>query len=725
MREEREIQLWGGLECTVNRVGDRYHDQFEKSGHLGRPEDLERVADLGIRTLRYPILWERTAPDSPDRLDWSFADERLQRLRQRNVAPIAGLVHHGSGPRYTNLLDDGFATGLAKHALAVAERYPWIDAYTPVNEPLTTARFSALYGHWYPHATDPLSFAKALLNQVKATVLSMEAIRRVNPRAQLVQTDDLGKTHTTRPLSYQADFDNERRWLTWDLLGGRVDRFHPMWDELVGSGIGEHELGWFLDHVCPPDVVGVNYYLTSERFLDHRIDRYPAETHGTNDFDQFADVEAIRVLADGIDGPSALLNEAWNRYRLPIAVTECHLGCTREEQVRWLRYVWTEAQRSRDEGVDVRAVTVWSMFGAHDWCSLLTCDRNRYEPGVFDLRSPQPRPTALANAVAALASGQTLPTEGEGWWERPIRLIYPPVLTGKGIGTESAKGNEVKRRPLLIVGGQNGLEKTFAALCELRGLGSVLLEQGDIDLWDTASVRQALEGLQPWAVVCTQSNADRQGDRSVTAMAALAAECAKVGAKLVVFSSPSVFDGRKSTPYVESDSATPFDDQGRADLLLEEVVLNGGPSTMVVRMGALFGSDDRSGHVQRHLRALLRGKPFMAASDVVFSPTSMSDLVNATLDLLLDGVEGLIHLANVRKISVADFVRSVAEHAGLDGSLVVEAPHVHLSPKHARSLNTALASERAWVMPLLEDALVRSLPPMLMDVNAERAPYLS
>ena len=47
---------------------------------------------------------------------------RLERLRALNVRPILGLVHHGSGPRYTNLLDDGFATGLAAHAGAVAER---------------------------------------------------------------------------------------------------------------------------------------------------------------------------------------------------------------------------------------------------------------------------------------------------------------------------------------------------------------------------------------------------------------------------------------------------------------------------------------------------------------------------------------------------------------------------------------------------------------------------
>ena len=49
---------------------------------------------------------------------------------------------------------------------AVAERYPWVEHYTPVNEPLTTARFSGLYGHWYPHARDDGAFLRALLQPV-------------------------------------------------------------------------------------------------------------------------------------------------------------------------------------------------------------------------------------------------------------------------------------------------------------------------------------------------------------------------------------------------------------------------------------------------------------------------------------------------------------------------------------------------------------------------------
>ena len=105
------LALWAGVECTFNRVGDVYFDQCRFSGHDDRPEDLDLLADLGIKTLRYPVLWERHAPHALDACDFSWADDRLARLRARGVRPIAGLVHHGSGPRYTSLDDPAFPGG--------------------------------------------------------------------------------------------------------------------------------------------------------------------------------------------------------------------------------------------------------------------------------------------------------------------------------------------------------------------------------------------------------------------------------------------------------------------------------------------------------------------------------------------------------------------------------------------------------------------------------------
>ncbi|HET7062244.1 MAG TPA: hypothetical protein VFI43_08715, partial [Nitrosospira sp.] len=82
-----ELAIWGGLECTINRVQDTYFSQLERNGHARRLSDIDSFASLGIRAIRYPVLWEHVAPNGIDEADWSWPDERLPALKERQVAP--------------------------------------------------------------------------------------------------------------------------------------------------------------------------------------------------------------------------------------------------------------------------------------------------------------------------------------------------------------------------------------------------------------------------------------------------------------------------------------------------------------------------------------------------------------------------------------------------------------------------------------------------------------
>ncbi|MFZ5893899.1 MAG: family 1 glycosylhydrolase [Myxococcota bacterium] len=436
------LELWGGIECTVNRVRDQYFDQLEASGHARRPQDLSLIADLGISALRYPLLWER-ALCADGSLDFRWAAERFGRLRELGVQPIAGLVHHGSGPKHTSLLDASFSEQLAGYAGSVARQFPWIERYTPVNEPLTTARFSALYGHWYPHERDDRAFVRALLVQCRAVVLAMRAIREVNSSAQLVQTEDMGYTRSTPELAYQADFENERRWLSFDLLSGRVDRQHPLYDYVRSSGVSEHELGFFREQPCPPDIIGLNYYVTSERFLDGRTHLYLPQQVGGNRFHPYADVEAVRVCADGLLGPGALLKQAATRYERPVAITEAHLGCSVDQRIAWFDYVRHEALAARSSGADVRAVTAWALLGAYDWHCLVTRCEGVYEAGAFEIINGEPHETEFGAFLRGLARGtSTAPQVCQGWWSSPERILYEPHPAAHAPASGIRRANE-------------------------------------------------------------------------------------------------------------------------------------------------------------------------------------------------------------------------------------------------------------------------------------------
>lgn len=734
------LELWGGIECTVNRVRDRYFDQLERNGHDTRIEDLDRFAALGIQAIRYPILWERIAPDGLDQADWTWADERLSYLDKLGIRPIVGLVHHGSGPHHTSLIDPAFPEKLAAYARAVAQRYPWISHYTPVNEPLTTARFSGLYGHWYPHGQDDVTFVRALLNQCRATILSMQAIRQINPHAQLVQTEDLGKTFSTPLLAYQAQFENDRRWLSLDLLCGHVNSSHPLWHYLHQSGAEEAELLWFQAQPCPPNIIGINRYICGDRFIDERLDRYPNHTHGGNGKHDYADVEAVWVCADGIYDHAILLQEAWERYQQPLAITEAHLGCTREEQLRWLKEIWQVAQSLQHDGVDFRAVTVWSLLGTYDWNSLVTRADGFYEPGVFDVRSPSPRATAIATMVQALAEGRqyTHPLLNlPGWWHRSQRLRYPPVRYAESLEgwtdldpltllqapvmrrTNRPNGSSIASTlPLLITGATGTLGQAFARLCEIRGIPYHLLSRQEMDITNPATVGRVLDELQPWAVVnasgyvrvddaehepylCLRINAD--------GAAILADACAQRNLGLINFSSDLVFDGIRKQPYLESDGVAPLNVYGHSKAAAERWVLHYHPCSLVIRTSAFFGPWDEHNFLTTALRTLLSGQPFVAAEDAIVSPTYVPDLVNASLDLLIDGECGLWHLANPGAIAWSDLARSTAQLAGLDTSSIYACATKSLGLAAPRPSYSVLGSERGILLPELDQAIDRYL----------------
>lgn len=701
------LELWGGVECTVARIGENWRNQSAETGHSDRLSDLDAIASLGIRKLRYPVLWETISPDAPDMCRWDWHDERLGKLRELEISPIAGLLHHGSGPHYTSLLDPLFPERVAVHASRVAKRYPWITSYTPVNEPLTTARFSGLYGHWYPHGRDDRSFLRALVNQCAAVVLSMQAIRRVTPGAELVQTEDLGKTFSTRNLSYQAELENERRWLTYDLLHGRIDREHPLFELLTANGIDEREVFFFQENLTEPDIIGINHYLTSERHLDEDLQHYPECFRGGNGAHAYADVEAVRMHEHVDDvGPLARLREVWRRYGRPIAVTEAHHGSSRDEQMRWLNEVWTSAQKLRQEGADIRAVTVWALFGAVDWNTLLVCRNGFYEPGAFDVRGKNIRMTGIGKLARSLATSGRADhpaLDAPGWWRRESRF-YRPVAVTPQIAESRASG-----RRLLITGATGTLGRAFSRICTERGIPHLLVGRRDMDIADAEQVSQTIERAEPWAVVNTAgyvkaAEADRERDRcfreNTTGAATIAAVCAAHGVPFLTFSSDLVFDGKSNRAYVESDVPAPQGTYGESKARAEAQVLREHPRSLIIRTSAFFGPWDDHNFVQRALRQIEQGQLFHACASTTVSPTYVPDLVTTALDLLFDGETEVWHLANDGAVSWYELACAAAEIAGLPTSLIV--------PDRQRPATaTALGSERGHLMPSLEVSLSR------------------
>ncbi|HEU0064436.1 MAG TPA: family 1 glycosylhydrolase [Flavisolibacter sp.] len=705
-------EIWGGIECTINRVKNNFFDQTEYSGHYNRPEDLDAIAALNIKKIRYPVLWEKHQPRIDSIIDWSWTEKQLGALRGKNIEIIAGLVHHGSGPFFTNLADPHFPELLAAYAKKVAEKFPWLEYYTPVNEPLTTARFSGLYGIWYPHHNKPLSFLKMLLNQLKGTVLAMQEIRKINPNAKLLQTEDLGKAYSTRTLKYQADFENERRWLTFDILTGAFNKGSKLWKYFKDHGIEEKDLIFFHENPCTPDIFGFNHYVTSERYLDERLNLYPQSTYGGNGKTRYADIEAVRVELSEETGIKVLLKEAWDRFHQPIAVTEVHLHCYREEQLRWFNYIHQSAVELIKEGVDIKAITSWALLGSYGWSKLLTQPGGEYEPGAFDLRSGYPRPTALARHIAELNSENITshPLSSEaGWWERNSRFTYTPAIRQ----VHNKKNNQTIA-PVLIFGKNGTLGKAFAKVCEERYISYKLLSRQDCDITKKEQVNSIIEEYKPWALINAAGyvrvdDAEKESDKCFAENSEgpfnLAIACNQNNIQLVTFSSDLVFDGKKKIPYTEKNIPSPLNIYGKSKLQCEELVMKEDPNALIIRTSAFFSPWDEYNFVHYVKNALSRYEEIKVARDLVISPTYVPDLVNVALDILIDKEKGIWHLANKGALSWCDLAFEIADRFDLDKNLIQAVSSSEMGYIAKRPAYSVLGSEKGHLLPTLETAL--------------------
>ncbi|HYD29484.1 MAG TPA: sugar nucleotide-binding protein, partial [Azospirillaceae bacterium] len=464
-------------------------------------------------------------------------------------------------------------------------------------------------------------------------------------------------------------------------------------------------------------IIGVNHYLTSERFLDERLERYPPQTHGGNGRDRYADVEAVRVVAEGPAGPERLLLEAWERYGIPLAVTEVHNGCTHDEQLRWFQEVWDAAERLSRRGVDIRAVTAWALLGSCDWNCLVTRCAGHYEPGVFDIRGQRPRATAIGRLMRDLAQQGTADhpvLDVPGWWCRPDRLAYPPVSCG--LAPASPPRAAKAPRPLLITGANGTLGRAFARLCDQRGLPFHLLTRVQFDIADPRSVADGLARYRPWAVInaagfvrvdeAERMPAPCRRDNS-RGPAVLAHACGRAEVALLSFSSDLVFDGAKREPYLERDTVAPLSIYGLTKAEAEAAILEAMPHALIVRTSAFFGPWDEHNFIAQALQALEARRSLRAAADVTVSPTYVPDLVHACLDLLIDGESGLWHLASMGAVSWADLAREAATRAGLNAKLVEAVPSSALGWTARRPVYSVLGSGRGALMPGLDDALGR------------------
>lgn len=351
--------LWAtGIEDTFipqARPGLRALDEYELTQHYQLwKRDFDLVAETGVKYLRWGIPWYRVQLAS-NQWDWEWTDKALDYMvNVKRITPILDLMHYGTPLWLDNsFMNSSYPQRVAEYAQKVVARYKSLARYyTPLNEPMVNADMCGNKAEWPPYLSGDDGYVKMTLALAKGIVLATQAIQAEQPNAITVQVEALWHTFTQdESLMAQATHDNARQFLCFDLTTGFVNADYVLKSYLHKHGATDSDLDWFNTNAVTFDIFGANFYPWSYGELKKRPD---------------GSTQYIAAKTSGA-AIALVIRKAYERYRLPIMVTETSANADIAGRALWMDETLDTVRALRREGVPVVGYTWFPLFTMIDW----------------------------------------------------------------------------------------------------------------------------------------------------------------------------------------------------------------------------------------------------------------------------------------------------------------------------------------------------------------------
>lgn len=280
---------------------------------------------------------------------------------------------------------------------------------------------------------------------------------------------------------------------------------------------------------------------------------------------------------------------------------------------------------------------------------------------------------------------------------------------------------------ILLLGKNGQLGQEIAAKAAAHGFELFAYGHDDLDITDLEKVKKEFALKKPDFVVntaayhvvpdCEIYPSDAFAVNTV-AVFKLAQVCKELGIRFVTYSTDYVFDGKKGTPYIETDVPNPVQIYGLSKLAGEFACLNAAEDALVIRTcgvyGGASGSRSKKGNfVLSILRATEEKKELEVACEQIVNPTFAGDLADASLQLFAKNPDGgVYHLANSGFCSWADFAAAIVQGKNRP-TKIIPVDRSGMSGAMKRPLFSAIANTKAKALgvdlPSWQEGLTRYL----------------
>jgi dTDP-4-dehydrorhamnose reductase len=230
-----------------------------------------------------------------------------------------------------------------------------------------------------------------------------------------------------------------------------------------------------------------------------------------------------------------------------------------------------------------------------------------------------------------------------------------------------------KKILLTGVNGQVGhtLQKAFLKEASFANV-IVSLDRSQLDLTDQGAIRRAVQAIQPdliinpaayTAVDKAESEPELAYAINATAPQVLAEEAAKVGARLIHFSTDYVYGGNKVGAYVENDVTQPLSVYGKSKLAGEDAIRSVGLQHLIFRTSWVYGAYGKN-FLNTILRLAAERDELRIVADQFGAPTSSSSIANTVLSVMghwQNPLTGTYHLVNAGQTTWHGFAIAIVE----------------------------------------------------------------
>lgn len=225
---------------------------------------------------------------------------------------------------------------------------------------------------------------------------------------------------------------------------------------------------------------------------------------------------------------------------------------------------------------------------------------------------------------------------------------------------------------VLITGGAGGLATALKERLLKGGFRAAAFDRAALDITEREKVFAAVKRERPDVVInaAAYTKVDKAETEKAAAFAVnrygagnVAEAAGAVNSFIIHISTDFVFDGRKSTPYTETDRTNPLSVYGESKLKGEDSVAGANPRHMIVRTSWLYGSAG-SNFVKTILNLARERDALRVVFDQTGTPTHTEDLAGAlvkAVEALKAGSleSGIYHYSNEGVASWYDFAYEV------------------------------------------------------------------